>query len=767
MGKASSYNARRREVRKSVPKRWQAVRNLLQNRRVLWAMLYAFTLAAAAVIVVQTLGAHDRHQLGQVLEKPIVSRVEFDFEYREQTELRREQAERSQYNVYVANSAYIEELRNRLDGLLANRNELELSRRARNALDRYVVGGEPTAQWAQDRERFLRQLFNLAILQQQRFEAETDEAELGSLQAITVIHPDPADNQLAEFVSTPLHFFSVEDIETLAENVRIAAGVFQDPALEDAVTELVMSRPQPTYLFDPQLTDARKAEAVAAVTPEVRRQKAHEVLVPAGKPLDAKDLELIRREGAEYLAQMPTSLWLGRIGGMLGMFLLLGAALWTYTLAYQHRVARNAMRGLAITLLLLLAQVLVVVLSGWQPQFIYLLATFPPVLVTMVLAIAYDQRYALALGAAACGLCALSITAGVGFTLVMLAGVAVAVALLREVRTHSKIVGVGLWSGLAMGAATLVVSLATRSLTLEGAVARIGWDTLYAVGGGVVAALLVQAVLPLIEKAFKVTTAMRLRELTDVSHPLLQRLAQEAPGTYQHSLRIADMAEGAADAIGADGLLCRVGAMYHDIGKTNKPQYFIENQGGGPNRHAKLSPAMSLLIIVGHVKDGIEMAREYGLPPEVRHFIESHHGTTLVEYFFHAARKQKEAEEEQAPSEFEFRYPGPKPQTREAAIMLLADSVEAAARVLAEPTPIRIEQLVDKMANKRLMDGQFDDCNLTLAELHTIQQSITKTLAAIHHARIKYPGEKKPYPPAEGVPDREPSPEAAARAQTA
>ena len=138
---------------------------------------------------------------------------------------------------------------------------------------------------------------------------------------------------------------------------------------------------------------------------------------------------------------------------------------------------------------------------------------------------------------------------------------------------------------------------------------------------------------------------MTLKELNDVSHPLLQRLAHEAPGTYQHSLRIADMAESAAEAVNADALLCRVGAMFHDIGKANKPGYFIENQAGGPNKHAKLSPAMSLLIIVGHVKDGVEMAREFGLPGIIRHFIESHHGSTLVEYFFHEAKKQTEAED--------------------------------------------------------------------------------------------------------------------------
>lgn len=220
---------------------------------------------------------------------------------------------------------------------------------------------------------------------------------------------------------------------------------------------------------------------------------------------------------------------------------------------------------------------------------------------------------------------------------------------------------------------------------------------------------------------------------------LLRQLAQDAPGTYQHSLRIADMAESAANRIGADALLCRVGALYHDVGKMNKPGYFIENQHGTLNKHDKLSPAMSLLIIVGHVKDGIEIAKEFKLPKQVRHFIESHHGTTLVEYFYHAARKKSEDEQATGPTEFEFRYPGPKPQSKEAAIMMLCDCVESAARSLPEPTPVRLEQLVGKMLNKRLMDGQFNECDITLAELHLVEQAVIKTITAIYHGRIAYP----------------------------
>ena len=257
--------------------------------------------------------------------------------------------------------------------------------------------------------------------------------------------------------------------------------------------------------------------------------------------------------------------------------------------------------------------------------------------------------------------------------------------------------------------------------------------------GTLFAGFFMLGIMPSIEKLFGITTGLTLAELRDTRQPLLRELQSRAPGTYNHSLAVASIAENASEAIGADSRLVYVGGLYHDVGKLNKPEYFIENQGGGNNKHNKLSPAMSLLVIIGHVKDGLELAQEYGLPKVLRHFIESHHGTSLVEYFFHAAR-EKAADEGGAVDEFEFRYPGPKPQTREAAILLLCDGIESATRAMSDPTPSRIESLVRKMSRRRLDDGQLNDSNLTFRELRVIEDSIIKSLCAIYHSRIAYPG---------------------------
>ncbi|MDP6542002.1 MAG: HDIG domain-containing protein, partial [Phycisphaerales bacterium] len=253
----------------------------------------------------------------------------------------------------------------------------------------------------------------------------------------------------------------------------------------------------------------------------------------------------------------------------------------------------------------------------------------------------------------------------------------------------------------------------------------------------------VLGILPSIEKIFDITTGMSLTDLKDTRNNLLQKLQELAPGTFNHSRQVADIAETASEAIGADSLLSYVGGLYHDIGKMNKPDYFAENQTGF-NRHSTLKPSMSLLIIIGHVKDGIELAKEYDLPREIIHFIAAHHGTTLVEYFYHAAKKAAEEVGGEPVNDVNFRYPGPKPKTKEVAILMIADAVESASRVMPDPNPGRIEALVRDISRKRLMGHQFDDCDLTFRELVKIEDAIIARLNSIYHTRVKYPDDEKP-----------------------
>ncbi|MEY4699855.1 MAG: hypothetical protein RL326_42, partial [Pseudomonadota bacterium] len=229
-------------------------------------------------------------------------------------------------------------------------------------------------------------------------------------------------------------------------------------------------------------------------------------------------------------------------------------------------------------------------------------------------------------------------------------------------------------------------------------------------------------------------------------HPLLKELSIQAPGTWNHSMVIGMMVESAADAIGANPVVCRVGAYFHDIGKTKKPVYFVENQNPGENRHDKLSPSMSALIIRSHVKDGIELARRHKLPKVIEDMIPQHHGTSVIDYFYDKARKEAE-ESGRSPEEVDrslYQYPGPKPQTREAGLLMLADGIEAAARTLSEPSQDRIQGLVQKMLNKVFASGELNECDLTLQDLHCIAKCFTRVLTGIYHQRIAYaePAEK-------------------------
>jgi len=435
--------------------------------------------------------------------------------------------------------------------------------------------------------------------------------------------------------------------------------------------------------------------------------------------------------------------------------LLICLAIAFYIQHYQKRIIINHARALALvglyTLLLITTKVTSLLFNHTSG------ATGSAVTAAIILTIAYNQRFAIGmimfyclLGCFATGNMNQYQLTDINLFLTMIAGAVTCCFSLREIRTRMKLLQVSALSAVIVfitsGSLASLDYLAEK-LPLSDVFSNAG----YHAGATFLVGLLIQSLLPLIEKIFHIATSMTLLDYSDANQPLLKKLAMEAPGTFSHSLLIGSIAEAAAESINCNGLLCRVGAYYHDIGKISKATYFIENEFGSANRHKELAPTMSQLIIVGHVKDGIEMAREYNLPNVLRQFIETHHGTTLIEHFYNEAKKLKvknlKGKAIEEPAESEFRYPGPKPRTKEAAIVMLSDTVEGAVRSLPEVTPTKVEAVVHTMSMRRLQDGQFDECDLSLRELSNIEASISKTLAAHHHGRIAYP--KPPDEPAE------------------
>ncbi|MEW6101080.1 MAG: HDIG domain-containing metalloprotein [Candidatus Omnitrophota bacterium] len=310
----------------------------------------------------------------------------------------------------------------------------------------------------------------------------------------------------------------------------------------------------------------------------------------------------------------------------------------------------------------------------------------------------------------------------------------------------------GLLSGiLALGSRRIVQIIQAGFLTGIGQVAALiflenFWlgeplRYLFLVLSAIVSGIIAFGILPIFEYLFNIITNIRLLELADFNHPLLKRLILEAPGTYHHSLVVGNLSESASEAVGANSLLARIGAYYHDIGKILKPEYFSENQELGSSKHEKLSPTMSKIIIMNHVKDGVELAKKYKLRPQIIDFIQQHHGKSLVYYFYRKALEGLEDDREVR--EEGFRYLGPKPDSKEAAIVLLADSVEAASRALKEPLPSRIEEVVHKTINNKFIDGQLDECDLTLRDLERISAVFIRLLNGIYRSRVAYPEETR------------------------
>lgn len=594
----------------------------------------------------------------------------------------------------------------------------------------------------------VRDVDHMRILQQK----QASELKLGGARtkplhdAIDLDSPRPEDQQ--------------KELERQKNAITQAASVFDASIrayIETYLQWQIIGSKRPTYQFDVDTTTGEIQQAVRRLADKPPLEAYHvylpgDVIVPATRGavqqsagaeaatsdqegLTASQLSLLGEERASYhrsvLEQDPWRPWEQVIGRMI-VLLLLTVLLCLYVKRYRSQLVRNYWRGLALGMTLLATLGAIKAISyrtGWNEHW----AVGVVLLAAIIMTVAFDQRFALVVGTILSLLAVLQMRQDVGLLVVMLSSLTASVFLLRDVRTRSKLVIVSLITG-----AIIFIVTAANGLYEAKPWRFILVDGLWGAGAAAFVGLLVNAALPVVERIFRVATSMTLLEWADSSKPLLKRLSMEAPGTYNHCLQLGTMCEAAAEAIGARGLLARVGAYYHDVGKINKPAYFAENQAGGSSKHLRLSPAMSLLIITSHVKDGLEMARQYHLPATLHEFIATHHGTTLVQYFYQVAADRK-GESDRAPQEVEFRYPGPKPRTKEAAILMLADASESSIRSMADPTPGRIENQVHTMVMRRLMDGQLDDCDLTLREVRQIEESLIKTLNAIYHTRVGYP----------------------------
>jgi len=541
------------------------------------------------------------------------------------------------------------------------------------------------------------------------------------------------------------------------------------PLLERHLASHLQARMSPNLVQDVNATHAQEERARELVGSGDVKVRKGDVIVAKDNLIGRSELDKLHEENAAWKATQPIDVRIRHLAG-LGTFALAVLMLFVFIISRVHHGIfrrRRALVMLGLFFIAALAATKGLMLAG------YSLALAPCIFLGIVASLAFGQTMALLTLMA---LMLLSVVAGVrweatpvdvplpALALAMMIGGVAAALPPEQLRDRRDLLRYAVMGGvaqfvLALGMSQLGGQWYFSILTSAGATpVALGIPTVHesvlAFINGPLCGLLVLGALPIIEWLFGILTNIRLFELADMNQPALKRIQLEAPGTFAHTLQVRNLAEPAADVVGANTRLVSAGVLYHDLGKTLKPEYFVENQMNAEERHRRLRPSVSALLITAHVKDGIELAREYGLPQQIIDFIPEHHGTTLVSYFYHSARKDAEslgdasgaAGGTEPVQEAFFRYPGPKPQSRETAIVMLADTIEAATRTLTNPSAARLQTFVHELIMDKMLDGQLDECDLTFAELALIEDAFLRVLVTRFHSRIKYPGQDEAQP---------------------
>lgn len=495
--------------------------------------------------------------------------------------------------------------------------------------------------------------------------------------------------------------------------------------IEVILREICESQVKANYFFDQSKTDEAIKEALKGVSKVMI--KKNQIIVKEGEPITQKQINILTELGLIGEDISKDYIYTYIILFFYVLFVLI--LQYIYMKNENNKILNNTKLVFLILLLNLLSLIIARVFTLVSVFLIPIACT--PILMTVFL----GSKISIIINSF--NLLFIGIIIGFEPQIILVAIVAniISSLTLKKVNQRNDI----LYSTAYLAVSSAIIVLSSGIL-LSNNIKRILIDVALATGGAFISGILAMGLLPFLESSFNLVTNMKLLELSNPNNLLLKRLLMEAPGTYHHSIMVANLAEVAAEEVGANPMLVRVGAYYHDIGKIKRPFFFGENQLGGVNPHDKISPALSTTIIISHVKDGLELAKEYDVPTIVTDMIAQHHGTTLVKYFYYTLKNNSENPD--LIKEDDFRYPGPKPQTKEAAIIMMADSVEAAVRSIQEPTLDKIEAMVNNIIKDKLNSNQLNECDLTFKDLEVIKACFLKVLKGIYHHRIEYPTEK-------------------------
>ncbi len=497
--------------------------------------------------------------------------------------------------------------------------------------------------------------------------------------------------------------------------------------------DLVRGFARVNYAPNPGETARLRKEAQDNIAPITKTIEKGEIILREGdvvRPTDLEKLEAVGLRNPEV--DLPA------VSGAALLVLVVVGLVAGYIWVFEPWLVAHERRLLLVALVMLGTIFIAKLLLPGHPYWVY---AFPLAAVSMLLATLLDAQLALlATALLAVLVAAVSNGSAEAVTLGLVGGFVGALVVRRSERLHSYFI-----AGVLVGVANLAVILAFHQLSNSDDLSGLFYPGLLSLANGPLSSVLTVGTFTVMGRLFGITTTMQLLELSDPTQPLLRRLLNEAPGTYHHSIMVGNLAERAAEQVGADPLLVRVGSYYHDIGKLARPYFFIENQFDGKNVHDTLDPQTSARIVATHVKDGLELAEKYRLPARVREFISEHHGTRLVTYFYNRATSEGNGQVDAS----QFGYPGPRPRSKDAGLVMLADSVEAVVRSAKDHSPENIAALVRKVVDERVAEGQLDDCDLTIRDVEAIKKAFTETLMGMYHPRIEYPPTVHPQEGAE------------------
>jgi putative nucleotidyltransferase with HDIG domain len=737
-----------------------------------WLTLIALSLIISILLFPNILREPPKYNLGDVAERDIKASRDFLIEKKELTEERRQEAVKNVQSVYdfdITASDLIPRLKEAFSGI---RGYYPYYAQAEDiALWEFYNISEKIAKDSSEEEGLLRDRFfkileipsDEDMFQKFRANGFSSQVEEEIIQLVTPLFKEGiAGNRIMlmdqiekgiilhdiltqkETSVTDLkRFYDIEGAKNFLENQRsILEKRLTSPELAELSIRMGVSFIKPNLTFNQRETELRKDLARKTIKPFYFKIKKGEMLVREGERIEPDHLLKLSGEASSF-GQADI---LGRAPATAILIGLLFSAVYLVGLMNVKSFSGDG-RDLLFNSVILLMMFTAVLAYNFVAEEIArgfhfftsrtLLFAMPVACGAMLIAIFQGLGMAVTFSLIISVLASLIIDGRVEFFIYFFISSLVAAYGVRDFKER----GVLIKTGLKVGLINIVLSLSIEMIygtfnTTEVIIASAAGFI-----GGMLVGVISTGIIPLIEMSFGFTTDMKLLELANLDQPLLRELMVQTPGTYHHSVIVSNMVEATAKAIQASPLLAKVSAYYHDIGKMRKPLYFIENQRAGENRHEKLAPSMSSLVLISHVKDGVELAKKHKLGREIIDIIQQHHGTSLISYFYQKAKEHivNKGAKSIPIKEEDFRYPGQKPQTKEAGLVMLADMVEAASRSLVDPNPARIQGIVQKIINKVFSDGQLDECELTLKDLHEIAKSFNNTLSGIFHQRVEYP----------------------------